>query len=129
MQAAAGLSSGDCLVLTEMLFNGTLTPLTPTQLASILSCFVWSESSERGMPKVREDMQATFAALRDAAKRVAAAQEDSGMACDVDGYVNSFRPDLVDTVTLWATGSTFLQVCRAPRPALSGLAHRCPSTC
>lgn len=93
-----------------MLFNGTLTPLTPIQLASILSCFVWSESSDRGMPKLSEDMQPTFAALREAAKRVAAAQEDSGMTCDVDGYVNSFRPDLVEVVMLWATGATFLQV-------------------
>ena len=110
MQVSAGVSTGDCLVLAELLLNGTLTPLTPTQLASILSCFVWSESSDRGMPRVRDELEATFGALRDAARRVGRTQADSGMACDVEAYMNSFRPDLVDTVTLWATGATFLQV-------------------
>ena len=57
MQVAAALSSGDCLVLTELLFNGTLTPLSPIQLAALASCFVWSEASDRGTPRVRDDLQ------------------------------------------------------------------------
>ena len=97
-------------MLTELLFDGTLTALTATQLAAILSCFVWSETSDRGMPKVAEDLEVTFGALRDAAKRVGHAQADAGMAVDVNGFMNSFRPDLMDSVTLWADGATFLQV-------------------
>lgn len=50
LQVAAGLSSGDCLVFTELLFNGSLSSLTATQLASIVSCFVWLESFDRGCP-------------------------------------------------------------------------------
>jgi ATP-dependent RNA helicase DOB1 len=110
LQVAAGLSSGHCLVLTELLFNGTLTPLTPTQLASLLSCFIWSESSDRGMPKVRDELQSPFLALREAAKHVGSAQAAAGMTCNVEDFINSFRPDLVDSVTLWANGASFLQV-------------------
>jgi ATP-dependent RNA helicase DOB1 len=110
VQVAAGISSGDCLVLTELLFNGTLAPLTAIQLGALLSCFIWSEAGDRGMPKVRDDLEAPFSALRDAAKRVGAAQADAGMAVDVDAYVTSFRPDLIDSVMLWANGVSFLTV-------------------
>jgi ATP-dependent RNA helicase DOB1 len=134
LQVAASLSSGDCLLLTELLFDGSLSALTPTQLASVLSCFVWSEASDRGMPKVRDELQQTFACVRNAAKQVGKVQEDCGMSCDVNAYMNSFRPDLFDTVTLWANGASFLQVLIAPillcfpANSVAGRSH-CTSSC
>ena len=104
------------LVLAELLFNGTLKGLSEVQLASLLSCAVWGEAAE-GSAKVREDMEAPFAALREAARLVGRVQSESGMALDAEGLVTSFRPDLMDPVMLWATGSTFLQV----RPRGGGL--------
>ena len=55
-------------------------------------------------------LQASFGAVRDAAKRVGTAQADAGMAVDVDGFMASFRPDLIEVVAMWATGAPFLQV-------------------
>jgi len=41
---ACELSSADELLLTEMMFNGLFNPLSPPQVASILSCFrLWRE--------------------------------------------------------------------------------------
>jgi ATP-dependent RNA helicase DOB1 len=90
--------------------HGALSTLTPVQLASLLSCFVWSEASDRGTPKVREELQGAYGALREAARRVGSAQHDAGIASDVEMYVNSFRPDLIDLVTLWASGARFGEV-------------------
>jgi superfamily II RNA helicase len=129
LQVAAGLSSGDCLVLTELLFNGSLSSLTATQLASVVSCFVWSENSDRGMPKVRDDLQPTFACVRNAAKQVGRVQEDCGMSLDVNAYMASFRPDLSDAVTLWANGASFLQVWIASSLLWIALVHTVHESC
>ena len=42
--------------------------------------------------KVPEGVEGAYAALREAARRVARAEEECRMAVDVDGYVDSFRP-------------------------------------
>lgn len=110
LQVAAALSSGDCLVLTELLMHGALSSLTAVQITSVLSCFVWSETTDRGGLKIRDELKGAVGALRESARRVGNAQQDSGMACDVDGFINSFRPDLIDIITLWASKSSFAEV-------------------
>jgi ATP-dependent RNA helicase DOB1 len=90
--------------------HGALSTLTAIQAASVLSCFVWSEASDRGNPKIRDELQGAYGALREAAKRVGQAQSDAGMHSDLEGFVNSFRPDLMDMVTLWASGASFSEV-------------------
>lgn len=111
MQVAAVLQTGHELVLTELLFNGTLNALTEIQLAGLLSVFVWSEVSDRSS-KVREDMEAPFAAVRDAARLCARVQSESGLTIDGEAFVALFRPDLIEVVTLWASGASFRQVAK-----------------
>ncbi len=47
-RAAAELSLGDELVLSDLLFTGALQGLDGDQLAALLSCFVWRERREAG---------------------------------------------------------------------------------
>lgn len=42
-RVACEISSGDELLLTELIFNGAFNSLTPEQCAGLLSCFVFSE--------------------------------------------------------------------------------------
>lgn len=42
-RVACEISTGDELLLTEMIFNGVFNPLTPEQCAALLSCFVFNE--------------------------------------------------------------------------------------
>jgi ATP-dependent RNA helicase DOB1 len=42
-RVACEISSGDELLLTELVFNGVFTPLSPEQCAALLSCFVFEE--------------------------------------------------------------------------------------
>lgn len=42
-RVACEISSGDELLLTEMIFNGVFNDLTPEQCAALLSCFVFDE--------------------------------------------------------------------------------------
>ena len=42
-RVACEISSGDELLLTELIFNGVFNPLIPEQCAGLLSCFVFTE--------------------------------------------------------------------------------------
>jgi ATP-dependent RNA helicase DOB1 len=42
-RVACEISSGDELLLTELLFQGVFSELSPEQCAGLLSCFVFSE--------------------------------------------------------------------------------------
>lgn len=42
-RVACEISTGDELLLTELVFNGVFNPLTPEQCAGLLSCFVFNE--------------------------------------------------------------------------------------
>lgn len=42
-RVACEISTGDELLLTEMIFNGVFNPLLPEQCAALLSCFVFTE--------------------------------------------------------------------------------------
>lgn len=45
---ACEIASADELVLTEMIFAGVFTTLTPEQIVALLSCFIWAEKSDKG---------------------------------------------------------------------------------
>jgi superfamily II RNA helicase len=42
-RVACEISTGDELLLTEMIFNGVFNPLSPEHCAALLSCFVFTE--------------------------------------------------------------------------------------
>lgn len=42
-RVACEISTGDELLLTELIFNGVFNPLSPEQCAGLLSCFVFAE--------------------------------------------------------------------------------------
>lgn len=46
-RVACEISTGDELLLTEMIFNGVFNDLTPEQCAALLSCFVFDEKVNR----------------------------------------------------------------------------------
>ena len=46
-RVACEISTGDELLLTELIFNGVFNPLSPEQCAALLSCFVFTEKVRR----------------------------------------------------------------------------------
>ena len=105
-RTAAEISTGDELVLCELIYGGVFGPLSVSQVASLVSCFVWRQKSEvRG--KLPPGMEACHAALREAARKVGRAEAESGLQVDIDEYVDSFKPDLMEVVAAWCNGATF----------------------
>ncbi|XP_059449280.1 DExH-box ATP-dependent RNA helicase DExH9 [Corylus avellana] len=108
-RVACEISSADELTLTELMFNGVLKEITVEQMVSLLSCFVWQEKLQNAT-KPREELDLLFAQLQDTARKVAKVQLECKVQIDVENFVNSFRPDIMEAVYAWAKGSKFYEI-------------------
>ncbi|KAL2622125.1 hypothetical protein R1flu_002330 [Riccia fluitans] len=108
-RVACEISSADEIVLTELIFGGNFKDLSAEHLVAVLSCFVWQEKSKNA-PKLREELAGPYSQLRDVARRVGKAQLDAQMSIDVEEYVTSFRPDIMEVAYAWATGAKFSEI-------------------
>ncbi|CAN6202857.1 unnamed protein product [Urochloa humidicola] len=108
-KVACEISSADELTLTELMFSGTLKDATVEQMVALLSCFVWQEKLQDA-PKPREELDLLFYQLQETARRVANLQLECKIQIDVETFVNSFRPDIMEAVYSWAKGSKFYQI-------------------
>jgi ATP-dependent RNA helicase DOB1 len=90
-RVACELSSGDELLLTEMIFNGLFNALDVTQTAALLSCFVCDEKSNE-MPKLSEALSGPLKQMQDLARRIAKVSVEAKLELEEDEYVEKFKP-------------------------------------
>lgn len=110
-RVACEISSGDELLLTELIFNGVFNPLLPEHCAAILSCFVFTEKSEQPT-KLKEELAAPLRIMQEIARRIAKVSKECKLSIDEDEYVQSFKVELMDAVVQWCRGSTFSEICK-----------------
>ncbi|RUS69233.1 hypothetical protein EGW08_023004 [Elysia chlorotica] len=110
-RVACEISSGDELLMTELLFNGVFNDLTPQQCCALISCFVFQEKASE-MPKLGEELAGPLRIMQDTARRIARISKEAKLELDEEVYVDSFRPHLMDVVNAWCNGSTFSQICK-----------------
>ncbi|KAL0348195.1 UNVERIFIED_CONTAM: DExH-box ATP-dependent RNA helicase DExH9 [Sesamum angustifolium] len=108
-KVACEISSADELTLTELMFNGVLKDLKVEEMVSLLSCFVWQEKLQEAQ-KPRDELELLFTQLQDTARKVAKVQLECKVQIDVENFVNSFRPDVMEAVYAWARGSKFYEI-------------------
>ncbi|KAI0691443.1 rRNA-processing arch domain-containing protein [Cytidiella melzeri] len=110
-RVACEISTGDELLLTELIFNGVFNPLTPEQCAGLLSCFVFTEKSEQ-VTKLKEELAAPLRVMQDIARRIAKVSQESKLLIVEDEYVQSFKVELMDAVVQWCRGASFTEICK-----------------
>ncbi|KAK3828261.1 MAG: rRNA-processing arch domain-containing protein [Benniella sp.] len=110
-RVACEITSGDELLLTEMIFNGAFNDLTVEQTVALLSCFVFQEKTEAGT-SLREELATPLRLMQEAARKIAKVSQDCKLTLDEEEYVQSFRADLMDVVYAWANGARFSQICK-----------------
>ncbi|CAH2047427.1 unnamed protein product [Thlaspi arvense] len=113
-KVACEISSADELTLTELMFSGVFKEAKVEELVSLLSCFVWRERLPDAA-KPREELDLLFIQLQDTARRVAEVQLDCKVEIDVEKFVHSFRPDIMEAVYAWAKGSKFYEIMEIAR--------------
>ncbi|KAJ1654673.1 ATP-dependent RNA helicase mtr4 [Dispira simplex] len=111
-RVACEISSGDELLLTEMMFNGVFNDLTVEQTVALLSCFVFQERSSGENSKPKEELAGPLRIMQEAARRIARVSVESKLDVDEEEYVQSFNPDLMDVVFAWCQGAKFSQICK-----------------
>lgn len=110
-RVACELSSGDELLITEMIFNGVFNNLTTGQCVSLLSCFVCDEKSSE-QPASAEELSGPLRQMQDLARRIAKVSVECKLVLDEDTYVEKFKPFLMDVVLSWCKGASFLNLCK-----------------
>ena len=50
--------------------------------------------------------------MQESARRIGKVSEEAKLEIDVDTYVDSFKPHIMDVVFAWANGASFSQICK-----------------
>ncbi|OAX84609.1 hypothetical protein ACJ72_01005 [Emergomyces africanus] len=111
-RVACEISSGDELMLSELLFNGFFNNLTPEQCAAVLSVFVFEESSKETPPISKEELAKPLRDIQAQARIIAKVSQESKLAVNEDEYVKGFRWELMEVIYEWAKGKSFAEICK-----------------
>ncbi|XP_020090364.1 DExH-box ATP-dependent RNA helicase DExH10 [Ananas comosus] len=109
-RAACLIDTGDELLVTELMFNGTFNDLDHHQVAALASCFIPCDKSNEQI-HLRSELAKPLQQLQDAARRIAEIQRDCKLDINVEEYVEStIRPYLMDVIYCWSKGASFAEV-------------------
>lgn len=110
-RVACEISTGDELVLSELLFNRFFNELTPEQCAATLSCFIFEEKSKE-TPALKEELSKPFREIQAQARIIAKISQESKLPVNEDEYVDSFKYQLMEVVYRWCNGASFAEICK-----------------
>ena len=112
-RVACEISTGDELLLTEMIFNGVFNDLAVEECVSLLSCFVFEEKNSKDTFNGASDtLKNLYKLVTETATRIAKVSVESRLQLDPEVYIESFRPELMNVVYNWCKGSKFLEICK-----------------
>lgn len=108
-RVACEISTGDELVLSELLFNRFFNELTPEQCAAVLSCFIFEEKSNDAA-SIKEELMKPYREIQAQARTVAKVSQESKLPLNEDEYLNQFKPQLMEVVYRWTQGGSFAEI-------------------
>ncbi|XP_065000088.1 DExH-box ATP-dependent RNA helicase DExH10 isoform X1 [Musa acuminata AAA Group] len=109
-RAACLIDTGDELLVTELMFNGTFNDLDHHQVAALASCFIPCDKSNEQI-HLRNELTKPLQQLQDSARRIAQIQRECKLDINVEEYVESTsRPYLMDVIYCWSKGASFAEV-------------------
>ncbi|XKL61384.1 hypothetical protein PGB90_008441 [Kerria lacca] len=108
---ACELSSGEELLMTELIFNGIFTELNPAQCVALLSCFMCDEKSNIPI-QMTEELSGPLRRMQELARTIVRVSNECHMEIDEDVYIDHFKPYLMDICHEWCNGSSFAEICR-----------------
>lgn len=109
-RAACLIDTGDELLVTELMFNGTFNNLDHHQIAALASCFIPGDRSSEQI-HLRAELNKPLQQLQDSARRIAEIQHECKLEVVVDEYVEAaVRPFLMDVIYCWSKGASFAEV-------------------
>ena len=108
-RVACEISTGDELVLSELLFNRFFNELTPEQCAACLSCFIFEEKTQE-VPALKEELAKPYREIQQQARVIAKMSQESKLTVNEEEYLKTFKYELMEVVFAWSKGATFAQI-------------------
>lgn len=109
-RVACEISTGDELMLSELLFNGFFNSLNPEQCAAVLSAFVFEEKAKDTPPLKKEELIKPLKEIQNQARIIAKVSQESKLAVNEEEYVQSFKWELMEVIYEWANGKSFAEI-------------------
>jgi len=101
----------DELIATELIFENVLTPLTPAEIVSVLSCLVFEEKEEV-QASLTERLEEAKQHILAIAASLANVQISFGLPLVVKDYTNIVNVNLMEVCYEWARGMPFSDICQ-----------------
>ena len=108
-RVACEISTGDELMLSELLFNRFFNELTPEQCAALLSCFIFEEKSHEEV-QLKEELAKPYREILAQARTIAKVSSECKVLLNEDDYVKSFKYELMEVVYAWTHGAPFATI-------------------
>ncbi|CAO1600944.1 ATP-dependent RNA helicase mtr4, variant 2 [Xanthoria calcicola] len=109
-RVACEISTGDELLLSELLFDGFFNELAPELCAAVLSCFIFEEKAES--PALKEELAKPFREVQAKARMIAKVSQESKLSVNEEEYLQTFKYQLMEVVYSWAHGTSFAEICK-----------------
>ncbi|KAF5093831.1 hypothetical protein D0Z00_003836 [Geotrichum galactomycetum] len=110
-RVACEISSGNELVLTELLFAGEFNGFQPEECAALLSTFVFDGRSKE-IPVLPLNLKRGHDAVFAAAKAVIKVTKACKLEIDATTYLDKFKVNLMLVVLQWCKGASFTRICK-----------------
>lgn len=112
------------MVATELIFENVLTPLTPAEIVSLLSCLIFQEKTDTE-PVLTDVLQGAKEQLVKIASQLATVQIECGLPIVSSDYIQStINPKMMEVVYEWANQMPFSDICQLTS-TLEGSIVRC----
>lgn len=119
-RVACEISTGDELLLTELIFSAAFTELDIDQINALLSCFVFQERTggrdgdDGNNVRIKEELAGPWRIIQEAARRIYRVAQESSLTGSMTEteYLAQLRPELMDVVHAWSRGARFAKICR-----------------
>ncbi|KAH9386550.1 ATP-dependent RNA helicase DOB1 [Nematocida major] len=108
-KVASEISSGDELLLTEMLFNNEFSKLSPGRICSLLSCVVFDDKSDK--ITLTPASEKALKILTQTVERLSMEFERLDTGFKAKEYAEKFCSNLMDVVYRWTEGYSFADIC------------------
>ncbi|PRP78199.1 hypothetical protein PROFUN_13996 [Planoprotostelium fungivorum] len=99
----------DELIATELIFENVLTPLTPAEIVSLLSCLIFEEKTE-AEPMLTPTLEGARSQLIAIATGLANIQIEGGLLITVSEYVKNIKFGMMEVVYEWARQMPFSDI-------------------
>jgi ATP-dependent RNA helicase DOB1 len=108
-RVACEISTGDELVLSELLFNRFFNELTPELCAAALSCFIFEEKTKEEV-SLKGELAKPFKDIQQQARKIAKISMESKVPLNEEEYVQTFKKELMEVVYAWTNGASFATI-------------------